>query len=112
MSTTLQLTRSFRVADRARPYQIVLDGEVVGRLRTSASAVLPLAVGSHILEIRVSRLLVFPGLVSPPVTFEVESGQGVEFVCHPPKFLQASWLKYLACLWGGRDWWIEIERAR
>jgi hypothetical protein len=112
MNTTLQLTRSFRVADLARPYQIVLDGEVVGKLSTGASAVLPLAVGSHTLQIRVPRLLIVPELVSPPVTFEVESGENVEFVCHPPKFLQASWPKYLACLRGTRDWWIEMERAR
>jgi hypothetical protein len=34
MNTTLQLTRSFRVADLARPYHIVLDGEAGGRIGT------------------------------------------------------------------------------
>jgi hypothetical protein len=60
----------------------------------------------------VARLLIFPGLVSPPVTFEVDRGGTVEFVRHPPKFLQAAWPKYLASVRGTRDWWIELKRAR
>jgi hypothetical protein len=112
MDTTLQLTRPFRVADLARPYQIVLDGEAGGRIGTLARAELPIAAGSHTLQIDVPRLLIFPGLSSPPRTFDIDSGQTVKFVCHPPKFLGASWLKYLACLLGARDWWIELESAR
>jgi hypothetical protein len=112
MNTTLRLTRSFRVADLARPYQIVLDGELAGRIGTLASAELPIAAGTHTLQIRVPRLLIFPGLVSSPVTFDVDNGETVRFVCHPPKFLQAAWPKYLACVWGAREWWIELGSAR
>jgi hypothetical protein len=82
------------------------------QVRTGASTESPIAAGTHTLQVRVPRLLIFPGLASPPVTFDAATGVRVEFVCHPPKFTQAAWPKYIACLRGRRDRWIELERAR
>jgi hypothetical protein len=112
MSATLKLTRSSRLADAARTYQVVLDGKMTREIRNSANAEMPIAPGKHMLQILVPKIIKIsdqhPSLSSPAVTFDVDDGETVEFVSHPPSYPQAA-LSWIVDLSGKRDRWIELR---
>jgi hypothetical protein len=111
MSAMLQVIRPFRLADAARPYQIVLDGEATREIRNNASAEMPIAAGTHTLRVRVGGLLRGrPGRGSQEVTFQVGDGETAQFSCHPPAFWE-SWLAWIASLLGDPDKFIRLEQA-
>jgi len=61
--------------DRFRSYRVVLDGEVVGRVRSGAEAAFPVEPGPHSLDVRID----WTG--SGIKFFNVLPGQNVAFTC-------------------------------
>lgn len=47
MTAMLLMTRPFRVAGAAQPYQVLLDREEIGVVRISSKAEVPIAPGEH-----------------------------------------------------------------
>jgi hypothetical protein len=111
MSPTLQLSRSWRLADAAWPYEIVLDGHPAGKITNHNSRSLEITPSTHTLQLRslhvINRRL---GLASPVLTFDAGDGDTATFVGHPRPFVQALywWIK---CLAGARTRWIVLERV-
>jgi hypothetical protein len=112
MSATLQLSRSFRVADAVWPYSIVLDGQTVGKITNHNSIQIQLAPGTHTLQIHsLHAILARLHVSSPTVTLDVSDDEGAEFICHSRPFPQIIyWL--IAALRGQRSRWIVLERAK
>jgi hypothetical protein len=111
MSATLQLTRPSRIADAARRYRIVLDGEPVDEVGNDASAAVPIAPGRHTLQVRALRADGRrPGLSSHPVSFDVADGATAEFMCRPPSYPRASY-RWIICLLRGPSRWIALEEV-
>ncbi len=111
MSATLHIDRPARLADRLRTYQVVLDGQATSNLHNATSADLPVAPGTHALQIRVAKILKItqrPELASPTVTFAVEDEMAASFTCHPPRFLGAAFW-WVRCLLGARNRWLAVE---
>ena len=109
MSATLPLARPLRVADAARPYQVLLDGEEVGEVRNHSSADVPVVDGKHTLQIGTPNIVTRrPGRGSPVVAFEVGDGDTAEFTCRCPRYPRAAYW-YLACVLGDSQRWIELE---
>lgn len=112
MSATLQLSRSFRLADAVWPYSIVLDGQTVGKITNHRRTKIQLAPGAHTLQIRslyaiLSRLHVS----SPSVMLDISDDEEADFICHSRSFPQIIyWL--IAALRGQRSQWIALERAK
>jgi hypothetical protein len=104
MSATLQLTRSFRVADGALPFKIVLDGRTVGKIANRNSTEIPIEAGTHTLQLSYHL-----GLTSPDVTFDVSDGETALFVCHAPHFVLV--IPRLAASLFRREGWIALKRA-
>ena len=111
MSATLQLSRSFRVADAAWPYSIVLDGQAVGKVTNRNSTEIQLAPGTHTLQVfSLHKILSLLHVSSPTVTLDVRDGERADFICHSRPFSQISyWL--IAAVRGQRSRWIVLERA-
>ena len=112
MSATLKLTRPPRLADAARAYQVLLDGESMGEVRNRGSIDLAITAGRHTVQARTMKPTTGTfGLSSPAVAFEVGEGETAEFAVHAPRYPQAaiSWAKVV--LLGPKDRWIELERA-
>ena len=112
MSATLKLTRPPRLADAARAYQVLLDGEAVGEVGNRRSIDLSIKAGRHTVQARTMKPTTGPfGLSSPAVTFEVDEGGTASFAVHAPRYPQAaiSWVKVV--LLGPKDRWIELERS-
>jgi hypothetical protein len=108
MSAMLQVIRPFRLADAARPYQVVVDGEPASEVGNNASTEIPVAAGTHTLQIRVLTLVgKRPSRGSQEVSFEVGDGQAAQFSCHPPGLAQA-WYLWV----GDPARFIRLERAR
>jgi hypothetical protein len=108
MSAKVLLTRTFRLADAARSYQVLLDGEPASQIRNNASTEIPVAAGTHTLQIRVLTLLgKRPSRGSPEVSFEVGDDRTVQFHCHPPGLAQA-WYLWV----GDPARFIRLERTR
>ena len=105
----LRLTRPLRLADLVWPYQILVDGENAGEIKTRMSLDLPISAGTHTLQLRslhaVNRRL---GLTSRNVSFDAPNDQTAEFVCHARAFA-TSLFWWIACLLGDRDRWIVLE---
>lgn len=115
MNATLQLTRSSRLADAARTYQVLLDGKVSGSIGNDGRTEMSIAPGEHTLQIVVPKIVKIvkrhPALSSPTVTFEVDEGKSAKYVCHPPSYPQAA-LSWITSQFGERDRWIELNPAR
>ncbi|MGH2858998.1 MAG: hypothetical protein ACRDMJ_16105 [Solirubrobacteraceae bacterium] len=111
MSAKLHLTRASRLADLVWPYQVVLDGQPAGEIRSGSTTQLELPAGTHTLQVRslhiINRRL---GLASPTATFVVGENEAVDFSCHPRPFVQACF-RWFACLLGDRSQWIELTPA-
>jgi hypothetical protein len=112
MSATLLLTRPFGLADAARPFQVVLDGEPVGEIRNNSRTEIPVVAGEHTLQIRTPNIITRrPGRGSPEVFFEAGDGDTAEFTCRCPRYPRASYW-YLACVLGDSDRWIELDQVQ
>jgi hypothetical protein len=111
MSATLQLSRSFGVADAAWPYSIVLDGQTVGKITNRKSTKIELSPGTHTLQIfSLHMILSLLHFSSPTVTLDVSDDETADFTCHARPFPQIIyWL--IAALRGQRSRWIVLERA-
>jgi hypothetical protein len=112
MSATLQLSRSFRVADAAWPYGIVLDGQTIGKITNRNSTKMQIEPGTHTLQIlSLHKILSHLRLSSPSVTLDVSDDETADFICHSRPFLEVIfWL--IAALRGQRSRWIVLERAK
>lgn len=90
-SATLQVTRRLGgVVSQGQPFEVWLDGARVGEVRIHETTDVPLAAGSHTLQMRAGRNL------SPERTFEVGDDQTVRFWCRGAVILAiylASFLK-------------------
>jgi hypothetical protein len=112
MTATLLMTRPFRVADAARPYQVLLDGEEVGVVRNKSSAEVPITPGEHTLQVRMPNIVTRrPGRGSPVVTLKIGDGDAAQFTCRCPRYPRAAFW-YFACVLGDSSGWIELEPAR
>lgn len=78
MSATLQITRhtAFGIELVRRPFDIRVDGTVIGSLEMNSSTELPLEPGPHTLLLRAGRRH------SPERSFDVPDGDVVSFSCH------------------------------
>jgi hypothetical protein len=105
MSATLQLSRPFRVVDWAFPFEIVLDGRAVGKIKNRDSTELQVDAGPHTLQ-----LDYYLGLRSPIETFDVRDDETATYVCHArPAVTGLPWL--IGSLLFKHDAWIVLERA-
>ena len=115
MSTSLYLIGPSRLADAARPYEILLDGKIAGEIRNNMNAEVSLEAGTHSLEIRLPKMVKIsnrrPGLSSQPMTFEVDVGEVAAFKCYRPPTLQAFFMWIVRQL-GRRNRWISLERIQ
>lgn len=63
--------------DLIRSYKIVLDGEVVGKIKQKREATIDVAPGEHTLRMKID----WTG--SPEIPFTISAGETLEFVCRP-----------------------------
>jgi hypothetical protein len=112
MSATLRLSRSFRVADAAWPYSIVVDSHTVGKLTNRDSTKIQLVPGTHTLQILTGhKILSRLRFSSPTVTLHVSDDETADFICHSRPFPQIIyWL--IAALRGPRSRWIVLQPAK
>jgi hypothetical protein len=88
-SATLRLTRrAVGIELRRRPFDVVLDGSVVGSVTMHAAAEFTVEPGSHTLRLRAGRYL------SAQRRFDVADGETVDFSCHSVQI----WPTYLLSL--------------
>jgi hypothetical protein len=89
VSATLRLTReTFGLELRRGPFQITIDGQGVGTIRSHEAVETPLDPGHHTLRIRAGRYS------SHDRFFDVADGGVVNFRCHGA----AVWPRYVASL--------------
>jgi hypothetical protein len=80
VTAQLHLERVHRLADAARTYQVVLDGEAVSEIRNGTATDLPVRSGTHVLQVRVPKIVRLgnrPALGSTAVTFVVDDGDAL-----------------------------------
>lgn len=88
-ATTLKLKRGANGIElRRRPFEIVLDGGVVGQVGLGETAEIPVGPGHHALRLRGGRYR------SPERTFDAADGETIEFRCYAVRI----WLTYVASL--------------
>jgi hypothetical protein len=63
--------------DRLRAYQVMLDGEEVGRVKRGESVTVDAAPGAHRLQLKIDWCL------SKPIELQVAPGQDAYFECWP-----------------------------
>jgi hypothetical protein len=86
MPATLKLTRrsfpleNLNVVGR-RPFEITLDGTVLGAVRNRETVELPVDAGHHTLRLREGHR------VSPDRSFEATDGETIAFACHGSWFV-------------------------
>lgn len=98
-SATLRLTRRWGgVVYGRRPFQISVDGAVVGSISSRQSIDLPVEPGHHTLRLGSGRHL------SPERAFDVEEGEVVTYWCRGAGL----WPMYLAAL-VKPDLWIRLK---
>jgi hypothetical protein len=73
----LTIARDSAYVDRARAYKIMVDGKEVGRIKNNTSQTISVPGGSHELFLKVDWA------TSPTLTFEVNAGEEVRYVCRP-----------------------------
>jgi hypothetical protein len=90
MAVTLKLTRNRWVENLSlvgqRPFDITLDGTVVGTVSPRETVELPADAGHHTLRLGAGHR------VSPERSFDATDGETIAFACHGPAF----WPIYLA----------------
>lgn len=90
MTATLKLARTRSLENLSlvgrRPFEITLDGTVVGTVSPRETAELPIGAGHHTLRLGAGRR------VSPERSFDAADGETITFACHGPAF----WPIYLA----------------
>jgi hypothetical protein len=90
--------------DRARAYQVLIDGEPVGEIHNGATGEFAVGVGLHSLRLKVDWV------GSPTEEFTVLPGQVVQFRCRAGvKPLFAAW-ELVRSIWR-RDGWIQLEQV-
>jgi hypothetical protein len=111
VSASVHLSRASRLADLARPYEVVVDGQIVGEIRNNTSIEVAVAPGPHSLQVRLLTLLGRrPGRSSSIVRFEAIDRDRLAFVCYSPSYPRAAW-QWLAPVLGSHDRWITLEAA-
>jgi hypothetical protein len=82
MAATLKLIRNMPLEKEnvvgRHPYEIILDGTVVGTVPAEETAELPIEAGHHTLRLQSGRR------VSPERSFDAADGQTISFSCHGP----------------------------
>jgi hypothetical protein len=86
MSATLKLTRGWIGIYSHHPFEITLDGTVIGTVPRQQTVELPIEHGHHTLRLRAGRQ------ISPERALDATDGQTVTFSCHGA----AIWPIYLA----------------
>lgn len=90
MAATLKLARNRSMENLSlvgrRPFEITLDGTVVGAVPPQETFEMPVDAGHHTLRLRAGYR------VSPERSFDATDGETIAFACHGP----ALWPIYLA----------------
>jgi hypothetical protein len=73
---------------RRHPFEIILDGSVVGSIDRNETVELPVEAGPHTLQVRTGRY------ASPAESFDAVDGTNIHFRCNGAIF----WPHYLASL--------------
>jgi hypothetical protein len=82
MPATLKLAhKAIGVEVRRGPYDVAVDGELVGSVEMNDTIEMPIEAGHHTLQVRNGRNL------SRTLTFEASEGQVVMFRCTGKRFL-------------------------
>src|SRR5580698_3996901 len=96
-TATLRVSRTGRGSNQGRPWDVVIDGSIVGSLRKGETLELPLDEGRHALRLRSLRFL-----ASPERPFDATGRQLVGFSCRArpqnPFIVQRSILWFLVSL--------------
>jgi len=104
MGGTLQIARQEHILDRHRKWDVVVDGDVVGSVRSGSTCEVPLRCGDH--EVWVGHRW----QCSPVRTYQVHHGEVVEFVCRPrPR--PSTWVPYSVASLYWRGLLIVLEQA-
>ncbi|HEV3267691.1 MAG TPA: ABC transporter ATP-binding protein [Acidimicrobiales bacterium] len=109
-TSTLRLARSSRLSsrsDRARKWQVVIDGTLVGSIPNQRTVEFPVEPGEHRVQVKSTKYL-----YSPEVTFEASAGTVTPFVCHPRSlspFIATRWLVWLLISLVQHELWIELK---
>ena len=72
---TLNIERVSHTFERANPFTIVLDGNVIGEIGDGSRMTLEVTAGRHSLSLRVAHVS------SDEATFEVHEGDSIRFIC-------------------------------
>src|ERR1700681_1786652 len=92
---------------KARTWQVVIDGGIVGSISNQQTVELPVEPGRHTLRVRSME-----NLLSPEVSFEVTDGQVVGFSCHPRSLtplIFTRWTVWLLATMVKNDLWISLK---
>jgi hypothetical protein len=92
-----------RWQDRARSYQIIVDGQIVSEIANGAACELKIPPGTHTVQVKID----WTG--SPTETFTLTPGQVVEFTCRAAVRPYQLWA--LVRSMRDRSGWIRLERA-
>jgi hypothetical protein len=95
----LALSRKWRLVDRGRSWQVIIDEEVAGSIANDQAIEFPVDPGQHTLRLRRSW-----SLTSSQRSFEAEDGQVARFSCNA----QLLWPMMVASL-VKHDLWIVLR---
>jgi len=102
-TATVRVTRTGRGSGQGRPWEIVIDGAVVGSLRSGDSLEVPVEPGHYVLRVRSMRYL-----ASPECSVAPGEGQVVAFSCRArpqhPFIVQRSVIWLVASLVTHQSW--------
>ena len=101
--TSMRVSRTGQGSNQGRPWEVVVDGDVVGSLRKGEAIDLPVEPGEHALRVRAGKYL-----ASPERTFETGDGRTVGFSCRArpqhPFIVQRSLFLLIASLFTHQSW--------
>lgn len=102
---TIVVTReAHSFSDRVRAYKVVIDGEVVGKVRNGKSASFTVAPGQH----RVRMKIDWSG--SPELVVPVHAGYSTGLICKPAVKPAVAVFKSVEAV-GNNENWIELRFA-
>ena len=102
-TATMRVSRTGQGPNQGRPWEVAVDGDVVGALRKGETLELPVEPGRHGLRVRSTGLL-----ASPERPFDAGDGQVVGFSCRAraqhPFIVQRSIIWLVASLFTRHSW--------
>jgi ABC-type multidrug transport system fused ATPase/permease subunit len=102
-TATIRVSRAGRGSNQGRPWEVLIDGGIVGSLHKGDTLELPVDKGEHGLRLRSTRIL-----ASPERSFDVAERQLVAFSCRErprsPFIVQRSVFWFVVSLFTQRSW--------